>query len=53
MGVKVREKDPGSGVYYVYISHRGQRKAKRIGDKKERKGDRQIILDRPFLLVVF
>ena len=34
MGVKVREKDPGSGVFYVYISHRGQRKAKKIGDKK-------------------
>jgi integrase len=34
MGVKVREKDPGSGVYYVYISHRGQRKAKQIGDRK-------------------
>jgi len=33
MGVKVREKDPGSGVYYVYISHRGQRKAKKVGDK--------------------
>ena len=33
MGVKVREKDPGSGVYYVYVSHRGQRKAKRIGPK--------------------
>ena len=33
MGVKVREKETGSGVYYVYVSHRGQRKAKKVGDK--------------------
>ena len=32
MGVKIREKDPGE--WYVYINHRGRRKAKRIGADK-------------------
>jgi integrase len=31
MGVKVREKPEGSGIYWVYIDHKGQRKAKKIG----------------------
>lgn len=34
MGVKVREKPPGSGVFWVFISHSGKRKSKKIGDKK-------------------
>ena len=34
MGVKVREKAKGSKVYWLFINHRGQRKAKRVGDKK-------------------
>lgn len=33
MGVKVREKDKGSGVWYLFIDHHGQRKAKKIGSK--------------------
>lgn len=36
MGVIVREKIKGSGIYYLYIHHNGQRKNKRFGrDKKE------------------
>lgn len=35
MGVKVREKHPGSGVWWIYIDHQGKRKSKKIGrDKK-------------------
>src|SRR5262245_38752438 len=34
MGVKVREKTKGSGVYWLFIDHKGQRKAKRVGDKR-------------------
>jgi integrase len=34
MGVRVREKPPGSGNWYVYINHQGKRKAKRVGDRK-------------------
>ena len=34
MGVKVREKQKGSGVWWVFISHHGKRKAKRIGKDK-------------------
>lgn len=31
MGVKVREKPKGSGVYWVFINHNGKRKSKKIG----------------------
>lgn len=35
MGVKVREKPSGSGIWWVFIDHKGKRKAKKIGrDKK-------------------
>ncbi len=35
MGVSVREKDLGSGVWWVFISHNGKRRSKKIGrDKK-------------------
>lgn len=34
MGVKVREKPTGSGVYWVFISHKGYRKSRRVGDRK-------------------
>jgi integrase len=34
MGVKVREKPPGSGVWWIFIDHQGKRKAKKVGDKK-------------------
>lgn len=33
MGVRVREKVKGSGVWWVFINHNGRRKAKKIGDK--------------------
>lgn len=35
MGVKVREKVKGSGVYWVFIDHGGKRKAKKIGTDLE------------------
>lgn len=34
MGVSVREKVPGSGVWWVFIKHLGQRKSKLIGHDK-------------------
>jgi integrase len=35
MGVKVRERPEGSGVYWVFIDHQGKRRAKKIGrDRK-------------------
>jgi integrase len=35
MGVKVREKPAGSGVWWIFIDHLGKRKAKKVG--KDRK----------------
>lgn len=34
MGVKVREKPPGSGIYWVFVNHKGKRKSKQVGNKK-------------------
>jgi integrase len=34
MGVKVREKEKGSKVFWLFIDYNRQRKAKRVGDKK-------------------
>ena len=34
MGVKVKERPIGSGVHWIYIDHKGKRKAKKVGDKK-------------------
>jgi integrase len=31
MGVKIREKPPGSGIFWVFINHNGRRKSKKIG----------------------
>jgi integrase len=31
MGVKVREKTKGSGIWWIFIDHQGRRKAKKIG----------------------
>ena len=31
MGVRVREKPPGSGIFWVFINHNGRRKSKKIG----------------------
>jgi integrase len=35
MGVKVREKQKGSGIWWIFIDHRGRRKAKKIGKDKK------------------
>jgi len=34
MGVKVKEKTQGSGVWWVFINHNGRRKSKRVGSEK-------------------
>ena len=34
MGVKVRERPKGSGVWWVVIDHQGKRKSKKIGNDK-------------------
>jgi integrase len=34
MGVKVRERPKGSGVYWIFIDHQSKRKAKKIGKDK-------------------
>ena len=39
MGVKVREKTKGSGIWWIYIDHQGRRRAKKVGrDKKAAEG---------------
>ena len=35
MGVTVREKVKGSGIYWIFINHNGCRRSKSIGSKKE------------------
>jgi integrase len=34
MGVKVRERPKGSGVWWIFIDHKGKRKAKRVGSEE-------------------
>jgi integrase len=34
MGVQVREKPPGSGVWWVFINHNGRRRSKRVGKQE-------------------
>jgi hypothetical protein len=34
MGVTVREKIKGSGEWWIFINHRGKRKAKKIGNDR-------------------
>jgi integrase len=34
MGVTVRERPKGSGIYWVFINHQGKRKARKIGQDK-------------------
>ena len=34
MGVKVRERPKGSGIYWIQIDHQGKRKSKKIGKNK-------------------
>ena len=36
MGVRVREKPPGSGIFWVFIHHKGKRKSKKIGTDEEK-----------------
>jgi integrase len=36
MGVKVKEKDKGSGIWYIFIDHKGTRKARKIGRDKRK-----------------
>jgi integrase len=35
MGVKVKERPKGSGVWWLFINHKGQRRSKKIGDKRK------------------
>src|SRR5262245_29533001 len=34
MGVKVREKDKDSGIWWVFINHKGRRSSRQVGTKK-------------------
>ena len=34
MGVKVKERPKGSGIWWIFINHKGYRKAKKIGGDK-------------------
>ena len=50
MGVKVRERPKGSGIYWLFIDYHGKRKAKKVGANKKlavevaKKYEAQIIL---------
>jgi integrase len=35
MGVKVREKPNGSGIWWIFIDYQGKRKAKKVGKDKK------------------
>src|SRR5262245_23464592 len=34
MGVKVREKEKDSGIWWVFINHKGRRSSRQVGTKK-------------------
>jgi len=34
MGVRVREKIAGSGIYWVFVAHQGRRTSRKVGDRK-------------------
>ena len=36
MGVKVKERPSGSGVWWVYINHKGKRRAKKVGTDEDK-----------------
>jgi len=36
MGVKVKEKETGSGEWWLFINHKGHRKAKKVGNDKRK-----------------
>jgi hypothetical protein len=35
MGVKIRERPAGSGIWWIFIDHQGTRKAKKVGKDKK------------------
>jgi len=43
MGVRIREKIQGSGIYWVFVNHKGWRKAKKCGSKKLANKVRDVI----------
>ena len=54
MGVKVRERIEGSGVWWVFINHRGKRKAKKVGsqesaDEVKQQVEARLVLGKEFL----
>jgi len=34
MGVRVREKVEGSGIYWVFVAHKGRRTSRKVGDRR-------------------
>src|SRR5437660_982379 len=34
MGVKVREKDPGSGIWWIFVNYKGKRTSRQVGTQK-------------------
>jgi len=56
MGVTIREKPPGSGIYWLFISHRGKRTSQKVGGNKKRADElaeeirHQLALDKLGLL---
>ena len=34
MGVKIKERPKDSGIFWLYIDHKGKRKAKKVGSEK-------------------
>jgi integrase len=51
MGVTVREKVPGSDVWWIYINHKGKRASKKVGSKRAAKEtavkiEKEIALER-------
>ena len=43
MGVKVKERIPGSGVFWIFIDHNGRRKAKKVGSEEAAKKAKALI----------
>jgi integrase len=50
MGVNIRQKPTGSGVWWVFINHRGSRKSKKIGKDKKLAKQYQKKLEAKILL---
>jgi len=54
MGVKIRERPKGSGVWWIYVDYRGKRKAKKIGslgsaEEVKRQVEARLVLGKEFL----